>query len=106
MLPSAVTRVSLLAIVDSPTYEPHISPHGREVKCPDDETNEQCILRAPAITLSDHRAVYDANAYIRKGGRKVRKGVFFCGCPLWTTPKNRAFGQASKGSRIHVKNSV
>ena len=27
---------------------------------PDDEINEQRILTATAITLSDHRAVYDA----------------------------------------------
>ena len=31
------------------------------VKCPDD-INEQRILTAPAITLSDHRAVYDAKS--------------------------------------------
>ena len=38
----------------------HISTHvGLGVKCPDDN-NEQRILTAPAITLSDHRAVYDA----------------------------------------------
>jgi len=30
-----------------------------------DHINEQCILTAPAIMLSDHRAVYDAK----------------CGCP-------------------------
>ena len=41
-------------------HDPHISPHGVGVKCLDDETNEQRILRAPAITLSDLRAVYDA----------------------------------------------
>ena len=39
------------------------------VKCPDDEINEQRILSAPAITLSDHRAVYDA-----KCGRPQRAG--------------------------------
>jgi len=32
------------------------------------ETNEQHILRAPAITLSDHTAVYDA-----KCGRPQRR---------------------------------
>ena len=31
-----------------------INPHGVGVKCPDDEINEQRILTAPAITLSDH----------------------------------------------------
>src|SRR6218665_1259158 len=36
------------------------NPHGVGVKCPDDEINEQRILTAPAITLSDHRTVYDA----------------------------------------------
>jgi len=48
-------------------YDPHISPHGVGVKYPNYETNEQCILRAPAITLSDHKAVYDA-----KRGRPKR----------------------------------
>jgi len=37
-----------------------MNSQGVEVKCPEDETNEQRILRAPAITLSDHRAMYDA----------------------------------------------
>ena len=40
-------------------HDPHINPHGVRVKCPDD-VNEQRILTAPAIMLSDHRAVYDA----------------------------------------------
>ena len=50
----------------------HISTHmdGVGVKCLDDEINEQRILTAPAITLSDHRAVYDA-----KCGRPQRGGV-------------------------------
>ena len=42
--------------------------HGVGVKCPDD-INEQRSLTAPAITLSDHRAVYDA-----KCGRPQREG--------------------------------
>jgi len=51
----------------------HISTHmGVGVKCPDDEFNEQRILTTPDITLSDHRAVYDANAYVRKGVSHMR----------------------------------
>ena len=42
-------------------------PYGVGVKCPDDEVNEQRILTAPAIMLSDHRTVYDAK----------------CGHPQW-----------------------
>jgi len=41
---------------------------------PDDEVNEQRILKAPAITLSDHRAVYDA-----KCGRPQGEGLIKCG---------------------------
>src|SRR6218665_3970056 len=37
-----------------------INQHGVGVKCPDDEINEQSSLTTPAITLSDHRTVYDA----------------------------------------------
>src|SRR6218665_1585496 len=78
----------------------HTSPHRVGVKCPDDETNEQRILRATAITLSDHRAVYDAKCGLRKGdgglikfghlrtGEGVGIGDFFAdvlyGRPLWT----------------------
>jgi len=29
------------------------------VKCLDDDINEQCIFKASAIKLFDHRAVYD-----------------------------------------------
>ena len=56
-------------------HDPHISPHGVGVKCPDDDINKQHILRAPAITLSGHRAVYDA-----KCGRPQRgRGLVKCG---------------------------
>src|SRR6218665_2501357 len=50
-----------------PTYQ---HPPGVGVKCPDDEINEQRTLKAPAITLSDHRAVYDAKCRgpQRRGG--------------------------------------
>ena len=55
--------------------------------------HEQCILRAPAIALSDHRAVYDAKCGRPPRGRGVgqmrtggMKRGHFCGCPLWTTP--------------------
>src|SRR6218665_3119635 len=34
------------------------------------EINEQHILRAPAITLSDHRAVYDAKCGRTQGGER------------------------------------
>ena len=57
-------RVRLLITLS--TYQP---TWGRSKKCPDDEINEQRILTAPAITLSDHRAVYDA-----KCGRPQREG--------------------------------
>src|SRR6218665_1688762 len=56
-------------------HDPLISPHGVGVKCPDDETNEQRILRASAITLSDHRAVYDAKCRRSQRGR----GLIKCG---------------------------
>src|SRR6218665_2518562 len=49
---------------------PHISPPEVGVKCPDDEISEQHILRAPAITFSDHRAVHYA-----KCGRPQGEGV-------------------------------
>src|SRR6218665_2227520 len=45
-----------------------INPPGVGVKCPYEEINEQRILRAPAITLSDHRAVYDAKCGRPLGG--------------------------------------
>ena len=67
---------------------------GVGVKCLDDEINEQRILRAPAITLSDHRAVYDAKCG-RLQGVLVKQGHlgtegggkrFWGGRSLWTTP--------------------
>jgi len=76
---------------------PTISPPGVGVKCGDDETNEQRILRAPAIALADHRAVYDAKCghpqgvkllkcgHLRTGGGGRKTGRF-CRCPLWTIP--------------------
>src|SRR6218665_4030214 len=83
-------------------HDPHINPPGVGVKCPDDEINEQRPLRAPAITLSGHRAVYDAKCGRPQRGegvdqmritadreRGVGKGVFSCGRPLWTTPVAR-----------------
>ena len=59
-------------------------PHGVGVKCPDD-INEHRILTAPATTLSDHRAVYDAKCgrpqrgfgQMRTGGMGYEKGSFF-----------------------------
>ena len=57
------------------------------VKCPDDETNEQHILRAPAITPSDHRAVYEA-----KCGRPHRGGV-----DQMRTPADRGEGIRKRG---------
>src|SRR6218665_2333293 len=80
-------------------HDPLISPHGVGVKCPDDETNEQRILRALAITLSDHRTVYDAKCRRSQRGRGlikcghlrtgvgVGKGVYFSDVLFWTTPK-------------------
>jgi len=51
----------------------HTSPHRVGVKCPDDETNEQRVLRASAVTLSDHRAVYDAKCgRPQRGGRLIK----------------------------------
>jgi len=41
------------------------------VKCPDDEINAQRTLRAPSITLSDHRAVNDAKCGRRQKGKGV-----------------------------------
>src|SRR6218665_1824995 len=79
-------------------HDPHISPHGVGVECSDDETNEQRILRAPAITLADHTAVYDAKCGRPQKGEGVdqmrtpadrgrgRKRGLFCGRLLWTTP--------------------
>ena len=67
---------------------PTISPPGVGVKCDDDETNEQRILRAPAIALADHRAVYDAKCghpqgvkllkcgHLRTGGGAEKQVVF------------------------------
>src|SRR6218665_1128498 len=46
--------------------------------------NEQRILRAPAIMLSDNRAVYDVKC-ARPQGEGVGKVVIFCGRPLWPT---------------------
>jgi len=76
-------------------HDPHINPHGVGVKFPDD-INEQRILTAPAITLLDHRAVYDAKCGRPQRGRGVGqmrtpaergyKRGHFCGRPLWTTP--------------------
>src|SRR6218665_305504 len=57
-------RVRLLITLS--TYQP---TWGRSKKCPDDEINEQRILTAPAITLSDHRAVYDAKCGHPQRGR-------------------------------------
>ena len=82
------------------------------VKFPDDETNEQRILRAPAIiTQSDHLAVYDAKCgrpqrgegadQMRTGGGR---GVF-----LWTSfmddPFRTGVGRESRGGKkiIFVK---
>jgi len=36
--------------------------------CCDEEINEQCILRAPAITLADHRALSNARCECSQGG--------------------------------------
>src|SRR6218665_2369815 len=81
-------------------HDPHINPPGVGVKCPDDEINEQRTLRAPAITLSDHRAVYDAKCGRPQREEGVdqmrtpadrgrgRKRDIFCGRPLLTTPLN------------------
>jgi len=62
-------------------HDPHISPHGVRVKC----SNEQRILRAPAITLSVHRVVYDA-----KCGRPQREGW---GVDQMRTPADRGVGK-------------
>ena len=75
-----------------------INQHGVGVKCPDDEINEQRSLTTPAITLSDHRTVYDAKCGRPQWGRGVVKcgqggyknGSFFAdvlyGRPLIKTP--------------------
>ena len=87
-------RVRLL--ITWPKYQP---TWGRSKICPDD-INEQRILTAPAITLSQPWGqCMMLNADVRKGGGDwsnadtcgqrgggVGKGVIFCGRPLWTTP--------------------
>ena len=87
-------------------HDPHINPHQVGVKCPDD-INEQGILTAPAITLSDHRAVYDAKyerpqgglvkcEHLRTGGMGYEKGSFFAGVlygrPLSCSTGNKRVG--------------
>ena len=57
-------------VVNYMTHIHCINPPGVGVKCPDDEINEQRTLRAPAITLADHRAVYDAKCGRPQRGRR------------------------------------
>src|SRR6218665_734674 len=91
---------------------------GIRVKCPDD-INERRILTAPAITLSDHRAVYDAKCgrpqrgrvvtcrHLRTKGRGYEKGSSFCGRTLWTTPYGwRPEGEASPEASRRAKVSL
>src|SRR6218665_3175308 len=89
--------------------------------CPDD-INKHCILTAPAITLSDHRAVYDTKCRrpqgggvgvwsnadtCGQGGGGYKKGSFFAdvvyGRPLTANATNVSTGLSSNSSQVlHV----